>query len=284
MKQLTVIIPTFERPKMTMRAIKSVFHQDIACEVIVVDDCSPTPFVLPESFSGKVSVLRHDNNNGAAAARNTGVAAARTPYITFLDSDDELLPQTLGVRLQFAQQTGDVMTVTGCGWVDRRPDRPDVLRVPKPGSDLESYMGGCWFAPGSTVIFPANVLKRVGPINERLRRLEDVDWTIRFALQGGTFQRHDIAGAIVHYHTNKVGTEIADAREFLLSQMARRCAEDAITLQHLQRFKAYMALEDAAAARRSGKPFRAMTHLFRSWLQKPRTRLVTSPGWDYRAV
>ena len=49
----------------------------------------------------RVRVLRHSRQQGAAAARNSGIEAARGRYVAFLDSDDELMPGKLQVQIDY---------------------------------------------------------------------------------------------------------------------------------------------------------------------------------------
>jgi glycosyltransferase involved in cell wall biosynthesis len=95
---VSVIIPTFNRADTLPRALASVQSQRrfTPAEIIVVDDHS-------DDDSGEIArrhgarVIRHERNEGAAAARNTAVAAASQPWLAMLDSDDEWLPDHLEV-------------------------------------------------------------------------------------------------------------------------------------------------------------------------------------------
>lgn len=99
----TVVIPVYNRPA-DARACLSAFTRPEAAgiEVIVVDDGSrdDTPEVVEavaaESRGAHIRLIRQANG-GPGAARNTGVAAATTPWIVFLDSDDLWLPWTAGI-------------------------------------------------------------------------------------------------------------------------------------------------------------------------------------------
>jgi glycosyltransferase involved in cell wall biosynthesis len=99
---LTVVIPTYNRQDITLRALTSVLDQGLAdIEVVVVDDGSQPEFVLPAVVADdrRVRLVRHGANRGAAAARNTGLARAHGRWAAFLDSDDRWLPGTLAPRL-----------------------------------------------------------------------------------------------------------------------------------------------------------------------------------------
>jgi glycosyltransferase involved in cell wall biosynthesis len=95
---ISIIIPTYNRPSLLPRAVRSALAQTVEdIEVVVVDDGSPVPVNLPEH--PRLRVVRLPENRGTAAARNAGAKAARGRYITYLDDDDQLLPQMAEVSL-----------------------------------------------------------------------------------------------------------------------------------------------------------------------------------------
>ncbi len=95
--KITVIIPTYNRPDLLPRALESVQKQSWPnLEVLVVDDASRTSAEsIVNSFKQSlpnIRFIRHEKNKGVNAARNTGVAEAHGDIISFLDDDDEYLP------------------------------------------------------------------------------------------------------------------------------------------------------------------------------------------------
>jgi glycosyltransferase involved in cell wall biosynthesis len=95
---VSVVIPTYNRADRLEGAILSAVNQDPGpLEVIVVDDASTdgTDAARLEAIDRRVRVIRHPNNRGSAAARNTGIDAARGDWIAFLDHDDQWLPGKL---------------------------------------------------------------------------------------------------------------------------------------------------------------------------------------------
>lgn len=102
MPRVSIVIPTYRRPEATVRAVKSALAQTIQdLEVIVVDDASGdgTAEAAERIGDARVRVLRQEKNQGASATRNRGIIDARAPFIALLDSDDELLPDSLEKRL-----------------------------------------------------------------------------------------------------------------------------------------------------------------------------------------
>ena len=95
-KLLTVVIPHYNQRDFLPRAVASVLRgEPCDLEIIIVDDGStdnsePVLAAL-ESTSPLVKVIRCGTNRGVAAALNTGLAAARGHYVTFLGADDLVL-------------------------------------------------------------------------------------------------------------------------------------------------------------------------------------------------
>ncbi len=88
------MIPTYGRPEFLEDAVRSVADQTYdPLELVVVDDCSPAPVEtqFTEADLGElhnVRFLRHEENQGANAARNTGIRAGNGEFIAFLNDDD----------------------------------------------------------------------------------------------------------------------------------------------------------------------------------------------------
>ena len=101
---VSIIVPVYNVEIYIERCVVSMLAQSYsAIEYIFVDDCSrdQSLTVLMNVLGNypdqqeKVTVLRHNLNKGAAAARNTGLQAAKGEYIYFLDSDDEITPNCI---------------------------------------------------------------------------------------------------------------------------------------------------------------------------------------------
>jgi glycosyltransferase involved in cell wall biosynthesis len=94
---VSVVIPAYNRESIIGRAVLSALTQQPrrAAEVIVVDDGSSDGTAdVAERLGARV--IRQENK-GEGGARNTGVEAATSTWLAFLDSDDEWLPQHLAV-------------------------------------------------------------------------------------------------------------------------------------------------------------------------------------------
>lgn len=100
--RFSVVIPVYNRIEPLERALSSVLQQTCQdFEVLVVDDGSEADVakrirhLITEMNDSRIQLLVHASNKNGAAARNTGITAAKGDYICFLDSDDEWLPEKL---------------------------------------------------------------------------------------------------------------------------------------------------------------------------------------------
>jgi len=87
---VSTIIPAYNAAGFILAAIKSVLDQTFtAHEIIIINDGSPDTDDLErilEPYLPKIRYIKQDNQ-GAAAARNSGLRAANGEYVAFLDAD-----------------------------------------------------------------------------------------------------------------------------------------------------------------------------------------------------
>lgn len=94
----SIVITTYDRREIVRRCLDSCLAQSFDdFEVIVVDDASSDGTVadLGADPDPRVEVVVHEVNRGISASRHTGVAHARGRWVVVVDSDWELLPDTL---------------------------------------------------------------------------------------------------------------------------------------------------------------------------------------------
>jgi glycosyltransferase involved in cell wall biosynthesis len=206
MKTISVIIPTYNYARFLREAIDSALAQTHApLEVIVVDDGSTdeTAQVLAE-YGAKIRPLWQENQ-GVAAARNTGLAAARGEYVTFLDSDDVWKPRKL--ERQIARFDADpALGLVHCG----------VETFDRDGRTLTTHLGGMegWVAAdllrlnreviiaGSNIMVPRRVAEEIGGFDVRLPPSEDWDFYYRVATR---YRFGYVAEPLVRYRLHGSG-------------------------------------------------------------------------------
>ncbi len=107
---VSVVIPTYNRADLIVRAVESVLaqmHPDD--ELIVIDDGSTdnTAEVMA-AYRGRLRYVQAPNG-GAGAARNRGLREATKPLLTFLDSDDEWMPGHLDLLREVMAARGELL-------------------------------------------------------------------------------------------------------------------------------------------------------------------------------
>jgi len=90
---VSIIIPTYNRPKIVLRAVTSVLNQTHkTIEVIVIDDCSDdngmTEYNLRKINDERLVYYKNLHRTNGAYSRNKGIELAKGKFISFLDSDD----------------------------------------------------------------------------------------------------------------------------------------------------------------------------------------------------
>src|SRR5689334_5208317 len=102
---VSVVIPTLNRPELAARAVRSVLAQthDSLEVVVVVDGPDPgTREHLETIGDERLRVLELPERGKAPNARNQGALAARGRWTALLDDDDEWLPAKLETQLKLA--------------------------------------------------------------------------------------------------------------------------------------------------------------------------------------
>lgn len=102
--ELCIVIPTHNRSQMLLRTLGALVRQTVAPDVyqviVVADGCRDDTAAVVRGLHVPYSLtLIEQPAEGAAAARNRGVAAARAPLILFLDDDMEAAPGLVAAHL-----------------------------------------------------------------------------------------------------------------------------------------------------------------------------------------
>lgn len=116
--EISIIIPVYNVERYLKKCMDSILVQSFQdFEVILVNDGSVDESgSLCEEYARKYANIRaiHKENEGVAAARNTGIEASRGEYITFIDPDDYVEKHYLEVLYRIiTKQTADLAICDG---------------------------------------------------------------------------------------------------------------------------------------------------------------------------
>lgn len=188
----SVVIPVFNRVDSLQKTLDSVMAQTVqSFEVIIVDDGSPLDVSekikkLVEQFSDqRIRLIRHDINKNGAAARNTGIDAAKGLFLCFLDSDDTWLPTKLalvGECIQASENKNNFLIHHQyCNQKNGVMSAPLPKGAMSQGESVAHYsfvtnnVGGI---QSSTICVPTELAKRV-KFNESFSGHQDWDFALR---------------------------------------------------------------------------------------------------------
>ena len=236
--KVSVIIPTYNRSFLILRAVHSVLNQTYSdLECIVVDDCSTdnTKQVIESIDDERLVYLRHNVNNHASAARNTGIKQAKGQLIAFLDSDDEWLPEKLAKQVQLIQSLPEKVGMVYC-WMDYYDENFKVIKEHHPTlkGRVFSYLfdkqalGAC-----STLLVRSEVVRAVEGFDESLPRGNDGDFIRRVCLE---YEVDFIPEMLVKYHVGHSGKRISDGDQ----QGIKNAIHGQLT--KLEKFKDYISV------------------------------------------
>jgi glycosyltransferase involved in cell wall biosynthesis len=231
---LSLVIPTYNRGDLIGETLHSAFNQTMPfAEIIVVDDGSTddTEKVLLD-YLDRIKVIRIPNS-GVQAARNKGVAAAQSKYVTLCDSDDIFEPDfvTSVVTWLSAHPSCDIL-YSNFVTFDEHSTHPDKFSVASAEffeggkkdnefvSDIpDLYVRTVAFQPlyptGST--FQKSFFERIGGYNPAFNRVGAEDWefTLR-AISNGNVAVCTRPLTRIRRHA---GNDSADAMRMLIGEV-----------------------------------------------------------------
>lgn len=156
---LTVIIPVYNEASGIRMVLDGVLALPDAAQwhIIVVDDGSTdkTSRVL-DDYKGRIEVLRHRLNRGYGAALKTGILAARTENVLFMDADGQHDPADIPALVEALNEYECVFTVrprnAGIPW-SRRPGKWLLTRICNFLADRRIPDINCGFRAGRRHIY-----------------------------------------------------------------------------------------------------------------------------------
>jgi glycosyltransferase involved in cell wall biosynthesis len=185
---VSVVIPAYNAAGFLPRALASAAGQSLQpLEILVVDDGSSDATARIARDFGEPVRLIGQEHRGAAAARNSGIRAARGEVIAFLDADDEWLPHKLEKQLPLHRLPDLAMSYSHSHEFDPQGgDLGDTFREggAARGIDLWRKLLAANFIATPTVMAGRALLLSLGGFDESLEVGEDQDMWIRLALRG----------------------------------------------------------------------------------------------------
>jgi glycosyltransferase involved in cell wall biosynthesis len=262
---VSIVIPNYNHAQYVSGAVRSALNQTHPrVEVIVVDDGSTDDSAQVIAQFGQAIHAIAQPNQGLSAARNTGIRAATGEFVAALDADDLYEPEFASELVGLLGREPDAVAAY-CGY-----RFVDVANAPLPQAEARRVEPDQLFdqlAAGNFLVPEAMLVRRrcyaqVGPFDQALTALEDLDMWLRIAKAGkvvGTqrlLTRHRILPGSMstdpsRQHRNRhtvitkhFGAEQQDpAHMFPRQRAAFAAAYLTATIEHLQTRREDKALE-----------------------------------------
>lgn len=138
-KTVSIVVPVYHAQKYieeTMDCVMAQTYTDWELLLIVDGSKDPTVAVIQEYIEknqeSRIHLFIQESNQGAALARNRGVAEAKGRYIAYLDADDLWRPDKLEKEIAFMEEKGAAFAFTGYEFADENGvGLGKVVRVPE---------------------------------------------------------------------------------------------------------------------------------------------------------
>jgi mycofactocin system glycosyltransferase len=211
-RDVTVVIPVRDNACGLQRLVASLHD----LRIIVVDDGSSTP-IKHDDFAGAhtgIEVLRHVQSKGPAAARNTGLAACKTGFVAFLDSDVVPRRGWLEALLgHFCDPTVALVAprIVGLAQTDHLVARYEAVRSSLDLGQREAPVipySSVSYVPSAAIICRTSTVRDIGGFDETLRSGEDVDLCWRL-VEAGARLRYEPIAQVAHDHRTELRDWIA---------------------------------------------------------------------------
>jgi glycosyltransferase involved in cell wall biosynthesis len=183
MPKVSIIIPTRNRRAILPRAIESARRAASNAEIVVVDDASEDGTREVCRGIADIRYLRARRRLGIGGARNVGIIAGASEYISFLDDDDVRLPGSIDSQVESLEAQPRAGMIYGRALYGDEDCNPNGGFYPDqcPQGDLFRQLMVWNFIPCPTVVFRRACLLRVGLLDEAARGVDDWDLWIRIA-------------------------------------------------------------------------------------------------------
>jgi glycosyltransferase involved in cell wall biosynthesis len=220
---VSVIIPVYNGERYLSEAIQSVLDQTLPpAEIIVIDDGSidaTSQIVADIATVSSVSIrYAYQENQGPAAARNTGIIESRGDILAYQDADDLWVYNRLSLQISILNLNPHALVVFGrtqCFFSDDK-DMPS----PAISNDSDSSPPS-WFLGVQSGLYRRSVFDTIGLFDDKLRYHEDIDWFRRARSKGVVIYPHEDVVLLHRRHRNNMTNDRLNLQTDLIRMLWR---------------------------------------------------------------
>ena len=190
---VSCIITTYRRPVAVLkRALDSIVNQTYKdTQIILVNDAPEDKWLdekigsLLKSYEEPIQYIALPKHQGACAARNAGLEAAKGEYVAFLDDDDEGLPEKLEKQIQYMQEIDVALVYCSHYYVDgagkKRLIEEPLAREGLQEDEFLQLLKCNFIGSTSYPLLKTSAVKSVGGFTKKLPSSQDHDLWLRIA-------------------------------------------------------------------------------------------------------
>lgn len=253
--QVTVVVPTRDRPELLRHTLRAVAEQDYPgriTAIVVFDNSRPDPSLALAEGERPVQVVTNSLTPGLAGARNTGVLAADTELVAFCDDDDTWMPDKLRAQVEILRAEPETEMVC-CGIrvvydeveSERVLDRTHVTYRDLLGSRLTELH------PSSFLIRRSAMVDGCGTVSEEIpgSYAEDYELLLRLARRA-PIRNIPEAGVRVLWHRKSFFSERWQTISTALRWLLEKYPEFRVVPRGYARIAGQIAFAEASAGQR----------------------------------
>ncbi len=235
--RVSVIVPTYGHDLHTYACLVGLAPEaeDVALEVLVMDDCAPSPAARALRNVTGVRFERNEANLGFLRNCNRAASLARGEYLLFINNDAVVSPGTLaalldvfvrfpeaggaGAKLVYPdgrlQEAGAIVWRDGSAWNWGRGDDPDKPEY--------NYLRAVDYCSAACLMVPRALFEQVGRFDERYvpAYCEDTDLCFKLRAAGRPVY-YQPAAEVVHFEGVSHGTDTGEGvKRYQVENQAR---------------------------------------------------------------
>jgi len=192
---VSVVIPVYNGRAFVCDAIDSALQQqgDYLNEVLVIDDGSSdgTAELVQERYPDRVRLITKPHNQGASAARNTGIFAAAADYVAFLDADDIWTSDKLAQQMPvFAEKQAGMVCSAGKVIDIDTSQLLNADRYRREGGVKPLSLTYLFEHPliyTTSLVLPTELARRLNGFDTQYKTAEDIDFVLRVAAASSVY-------------------------------------------------------------------------------------------------
>lgn len=221
---VSIIIPLYNAEKHITEAIQSVLNQTWQHkEIIIVDDGSTDQsYQIAKSYEAENIIVLKQENKGASAARNAGLARANGKYIQFLDADDLISTNKIELQVKMLEENEGYLSMCstiyfndGENFNAKKPEKSWLNGYFNTNLDfIFKLYGGAFVGPeyGGMItihawLCPKSILESAGAWDESLSMDDDGEYFCRVMLEAKGICFAD--GAVNYYRKHLSNTNLS---------------------------------------------------------------------------